>query len=227
MRLNTPIVGLNHQRAGDCKLIDCNDHAQRDGNRKRCTTYQPANQALVGQAGDVFYPHGFSGDSPYRQKSDSSRYSQHQERSIFDLIHQFSECVTTEALRSVCDRLAYASRALFYAAHDAIQGVIDELTDVIGGAGAFALRYTRQATKPLLKALTSSSIAATSSAAMDFARVVILHLNRLIFMFRAKLRTWRGFQPSEGLTAPATLCIRGKTSCNSSLPAALNSFVAR
>jgi hypothetical protein len=112
------------------------------------------------------------------QKSDSSRYSQHQERSIFDLIHQFSECVTTEALRSVCDRLAYASRALFYAAHDAIQGVIDELTDVIRGAGAFALRCTDRRRSRFSRSLTSSSIAATSSAAMDFARVVILHLNR-------------------------------------------------
>ena len=65
------------------------------------------------------------------QKSNSRRYPQHQERSIFDLIGQFSECVAAEALCSVCDRLAYASRALFYAAHDAIQGVIDELTDVI------------------------------------------------------------------------------------------------
>jgi hypothetical protein len=85
------------------------------------------------------------------QKPNSSRYSQHQERPVFDLIRQFSECIATETLRPVCDRLAYASRAFLYAAHNAIQGVIDELTDVIGDAGAFALRRTRQAAKPLLE----------------------------------------------------------------------------
>ena len=85
------------------------------------------------------------------QKPNSSRYSQHQERPVFDLIRQFSECIATEALSFVRDRLAYTSRTFSYAAHDAIQSVVDELTNVIRDARRFAFRRTRQTAKPLLK----------------------------------------------------------------------------
>ena len=85
------------------------------------------------------------------QKANSGCYSQHQERTVFDFIRQFSECVTTEALGFIGDRLAHAGRAFSYAAHDAIQSIANEFTDVIRGAGRFALCRTRQAAKPLLK----------------------------------------------------------------------------
>jgi hypothetical protein len=85
------------------------------------------------------------------QKPNSSRYSQHQEWPVFDLIRQFSECIATKALSFVRDRLAHTSRTFSYAAHDAIQSVVDELTNVIGDARRFAFRRTRQTAKPLLK----------------------------------------------------------------------------
>jgi hypothetical protein len=164
------------------------------------------------------------------QKSNSRRYPQHQERSIFDLIGQFSECVAAEALRSVCDRLAYASRALFYAAHDAIQGVIHELTDVIGGAGAFALRRTRQAAKPLLKVaykLLNCSHFFRSHGFCTRGHIAPESVQFSVWSQTENVARLKMFQANEGLTARGTLCIRAKTSCNSSLPAALNSFVAR
>src|SRR5262245_21856982 len=85
------------------------------------------------------------------EKPNSSRYSQHQERPVFDLIRQFSECVATEALSFVRDRLAHTGCTFSYAAHDAIQSVVDELTDVVRDAGRFAFRRTRQPSKPLLE----------------------------------------------------------------------------
>jgi hypothetical protein len=107
------------------------------------------------------------------QKTDSSRNAQHQQRAIFDFVCQFSECIPAKALGFVTDRLGYAGRAFSYAARNAIKCVADELTDIIRGAGRFALGRSRQATKPFLKV--------TSSAAAVLARVVILHLKTVDF----------------------------------------------
>src|SRR5262245_34163569 len=85
------------------------------------------------------------------QKPNSGRYPQHQQRPVFDLIRQFSECIATEALSFVRDRLAYTGRAFSYAAHDAIQSVVDELANVVRDARRFTLRRTRQTAKPLLE----------------------------------------------------------------------------
>ena len=78
------------------------------------------------------------------QKANSGRYSQHQERTVFDFICQFSECVTTEALGFIGDRLAHAGRTFSYAAHDAIQGIADEFTDVIRGTGGLVILHLKR-----------------------------------------------------------------------------------
>src|SRR5262245_12851780 len=85
------------------------------------------------------------------QKPNSSRYSQHQQGPVFDFIGQFSECIATEAPGFVSDRLAHASSTFSYAAHDAVQGIVDELPDVLGSARRFAFRRAGQAAEPLLK----------------------------------------------------------------------------
>jgi hypothetical protein len=138
------------------------------------------------------------------QKPNSSRYSQHQERPVFDLIRQFSECIATEALSFVRDRLAYTSRTFSYAAHDAIQSVVDELTNVIRDARRFAFRRTRQTAKPLLKVTYEILDRCHFFRSRGFARVVILHLTQLISLTQSQVgNVARGkmFHATEGLTA--------------------------
>ena len=116
---STVPYALDHQRCGDGKLVDGDEGAQRDRSHKRRSAYDPATR-VVSHAGDVIYPHGLAAVRQTGQKANSSHYSQHQERPVFDFICQFSKCVTTEALGFIGDRLAHACRAFFYTAHDAI-----------------------------------------------------------------------------------------------------------
>jgi hypothetical protein len=199
MRLDASVMRLDHSRPGDGKLVDGNERAQHDGGHKCSTAHDPANQAIIRQASDLIDLHGLNGGSPCRPETRFQPLFPTAGAAGFRLIRQFSECVATEALSFVRDRLAYASRALLYAAHNAIQGVIDELTDVIGDAPSrFAVPDRRRSR--FSRSLTSSSIAATSSAAMDFARVVILHLKELIFLIPRW--TWCGPKCSKSRGRP-------------------------
>src|SRR5262245_9619520 len=152
------------------------------------------------------------------QKPNSSRYSQHQERPGFDLIRQFSECIATEALSFVRDRLAYTSRTFSYAAHDAIQGVVDELTNVIRDARCFAFRRTRQTAKPLLKVTYEVLDRCHFFRSHGFfTRGHFLHLKQLISLTQSQVRNvtrTKMFQATERLTAVRHVLHSRSRGCN-------------